>query len=263
MEIESIDIKSYHYFCGMAYDIDGVVHTKQLNSLSIVQSKIGSYSIQIENSEKFNTDEGGFFVAPSRVTQKITHHVNPQSHEFKLRFIFIDVIINKKYHMDDIFDFPIIIDKKAESKFDKDFDCYDNADTLCDKMSCIYQIIKHLLEISKEKTSLRNKKIYPLTEFIAQNYMRNINVKDMAGMMNMSESNLYAVFKKILGVSPVKYLNNYRLSVASEHLLNSNESIQSIAEAVGIPDQFYFSRIFREKYSMSPQQYRKSMKVFL
>ena len=47
MEIESIDIKSYYYFCGMAYDIDGVVHTKQVNSLSFVQSKIGSYGIQI------------------------------------------------------------------------------------------------------------------------------------------------------------------------------------------------------------------------
>ena len=154
-------------------------------------------------------------------------------------------------------------DQNATANFDKDFDCYDSADTLCDKMSCIYQIIKHLLEISTEKKSLRNEKLYPLTEFISQNYMKNITVRDMADMMNMSESNLYAVFKKTLGTSPIQYLNNYRLSVASEHLLHGNDdSIQSIAESVGIPDQFYFSKIFKAKYSMSPQQYRKSAQVF-
>ncbi len=260
--IENIDIKSNYYFCGVSHNLDGVVHTKQVNSLSIVQSKIGSYGIKIENGAEFNTGEGGIFIAPSLVMQKITHHAHPQSHEFKMRFIFLDVIINKKYRIEDIFDFPIITDKHATENFDKDFDCYDSADTLCDKMICTYQIIKHLLEISTERKSLRNEKLYPLTDFIAQNYMKSITVRDMADIMNMSESNLYAVFKKTLGTSPIQYLNNCRLSAASEHLLHGNESIQSIAETVGIPDPFYFSRIFKAKYSVSPQQYRKSAQVF-
>ena len=262
MEIESIDIKSYHYHSGMTYDADGIVHNKQLNVLSIVQSKIGSYGIQIGNSAEFNTSEGGIFIAPSLVMQRITHHAHPQSNEFKMRYIFLDVVINKKYRIDDVFDFPIVADKNTTSNFDKDFDCYDRTNTLCDKMSCIYQIIKHLLETAQKKTTVRNERLYPLTEFIAQNYMKSITVRDMADMMNMSESNLYAVFKKIQGTSPIQYLNNYRISVAGEYLLRGNESIQNIAEAVGIPDQFYFSKIFKAKYSVSPQQYRKSAQLF-
>ena len=263
MEIKSIDIKNYYYYCGVAYDIDGVVHTKQLNSLSVVQSKIGSYGIQIGNNAELNTGEGGFFIAPSHVLQKITHHANPQSHEFKLRFIFADIMINKKYHIDDIYEFPIVIDGTASKKIDKDFDCYDNSESLCDKISCIYQIIKHLLEIATEKTVLKNERLYQLTEFIAQNYAKNITVSDMADIMNMSESNLYAVFQKNLMISPLRYLNDYRLSVAAEKLIHSSESIKSIAESVGVSDQFYFSKIFKTKYSVSPQQYRNAFQKFL
>ena len=74
-------------------------------------------------------------------------------------------------HIDDIFDFPITADRETAKLFDADFDCMDSADTLCDKMSCMYRIIKHLLAISKEKKEIRNKEMYPLTEFIAANYM--------------------------------------------------------------------------------------------
>lgn len=262
MKIESIDIKNYFYYCGTAYDIDGIVHTKQLDSLSIVQSKIGSYGIKIGNSAEYNTGEGGIFIAPSLVTQKITHHINPQSYDFKMRFIFLDVIVNQKYRIDDLFQFPITADQAATAKFDKDFDAYDSADALCDRMSCIYQIIKHLLEISQEKDSPENERLYPLINYISKNYMKNITIHDMAKIMNMSESNLFAVFKSVLGTSPVKYLNNYRLSVACDYLLHSDESIQRICASVGIDDPLYFSKMFKSKYSLSPQRYRKATDIF-
>ena len=262
MEITSIDIKNYFYYCGTAYDIDGVVHTKQLDSLSIVQSKIGSYGIKIGNSAEYRTGEGGIFIAPSLVTQKITHHINQRSHDFKMRFILLDVRINHKYRIDDLFRFPITANQAATDKFDQDFDIYDSADTLCDRMSCIYQIIKHLLEISQEKAFPESEKLYPLINYISKNYMKNITIHDMAKRMNMSESNLFAVFKRAFGTSPVKYLNNYRLSIACDYLLHSDESIQTICSSVGIADPLYFSKMFKAKYALSPQQYRKATDVF-
>ena len=112
------------------------------------------------------------------------------------------------------------------------------------------------------KKALRNAELYPLIEYILQNYMKNILLHDMANIMNMSESNLYAVFKKITETTPVQYLNNYRLSTASERLINSNDSIANISESAGIADQFYFSKLFKKKYSLSPQMYRQSTKNF-
>ena len=59
-----------------------------------------------------------------------------------------------------------------------------------------------------------------------------------------------------MGTSPVRYLNDYRLSVARELLLHTGKSIKSVAAAVGIPDPFYFSRLFRTAYGQSPQTCR-------
>lgn len=257
MQIESVDI-NYSYFDGFSMDTnDGMVHIKSLPYLSIVQSKVGSYGIKLDDENEYLTGDGNFFIAPSMTSQKITHFLNKSQNLFTARYMFLDIIINKKYHLDDIMDLPIIIDKKSNKIFDSLFDEYESTEDICEQMICLYSIIKHLINLSCEKTIFRNKEIYPLIEFIRTNYTKNIAISDMANILNMSESNLYAVFKKHTGISPVKYLNDYRLSVASVLLSKTNDTIKNIAEKVGINDQFYFSKLFKNKYALSPQQYRK------
>ena len=62
------------------------------------------------------------------------------------------------------------------------------------------------------------------------------------------------------GQNPKTY--DYRMSAASEYLLQTEKSINDIAEAVGISDRFYFSKMFKAKYMVSPMQYRKENEVF-
>lgn len=257
MKIESIDIK-YYNFSGFTSTLnDGIVHIKQLPYLSIVQSKVGSYGIKLDKENECYTNEGDFFIAPSHITQKITHFVNKEISRFTARYVFLDVIVNDKYHLDDIFDFPVVTDKESSAIFNNYFDEFESSDNACDRMCCLYNMIRHLLKIATEKDSYRNHAIYPVIEFIKTNYTKNIGVQEMADVVKMSESNLYAVFKKATGSSPIKYLNQYRLSIACELLQKTDQSIKEIAEKVGIPDQFYFSKLFKAKYSISPQQYRK------
>ena len=257
MEIRSIDIKYHNFSRFTSSSNDGLVHIKQLPYLSIVQSKIGSYGIKLDNEDEYSTGEGGFFIAPSHITQTITHFADKELNKFTARYVFLDVIINNAYRIDDVFDFPVVTDKEFSAIFDKDFDEYEESDNVCDRMCCLYNIIKHLLQIASEKSSYRNCAIYPVVEFIKNNYMKNIGVCEMADVIKMSESNLYAVFKKATGSSPIKYLNQYRLTIACELLQKTDYSIKEIAEKVGIPDQFYFSKLFKSKHSISPQQYRQ------
>lgn len=257
MEIESVEIR-YNMLTGFtSATIDNIVHIKQLPYLSVVQSKIGSYKIKLDNGNDYYTTDGSFFIAPSHVTQKITHHTNKETNIFTARYVFLDVIINNIYRIEDVFDFPVVTDKESSEILNRCFDEYEKSDNACDKMCCLYTIVKHLLLIATEKPSYRNCSIYPVIEFIQHNYMKDISVCKMADVIKMSKSSLFAVFKKSTGCSPIKYLNEYRLSVACELLHHTDNSIKSIAEKVGIPDQFYFSKLFKAKYSLSPQQYRK------
>ncbi|MCH5716366.1 helix-turn-helix transcriptional regulator [Niabella hibiscisoli] len=63
-------------------------------------------------------------------------------------------------------------------------------------------------------------------------------------------------FKYITGVSPNQYHLEIRLTKAAELLEASNLSITEIAYQTGFETLFYFSRIFKKKYEMSPKEYR-------
>lgn len=72
----------------------------------------------------------------------------------------------------------------------------------------------------------------------------------------MSESNFYAVFKKHMGVSPISYINHYRMSIAAERLLETNRTATEIGYSVGISDPLYFSKLFKKTYGITPRGYR-------
>ncbi|MCP4297198.1 MAG: helix-turn-helix transcriptional regulator, partial [Proteobacteria bacterium] len=63
------------------------------------------------------------------------------------------------------------------------------------------------------------------------------------------------LFRKQVGISPLQYLINYKLSMARDNL-QRNMSVKETAIACGFPDQLYFSRIFRKYTGMSPSEFK-------
>ncbi len=257
MQLESIDIRHCSYDSFSVNGIDGLTHIKQLRYLSIVQSVTGSYGIQLDEGPSYETGEGGFFIAPSLVTQQIVHHTDPVSDNMTARYLFFDIVIDLQYHLDDLFDFPVVTDTASSHLLNQAFDRYVAADTDALKMQALFGILEVLLSLASERERCRNLRIYPVLDYIRQHYTEHLCISDLASLLQMSESGFYNNFKKEIGTSPIKYLNEYRLSAARDLLLHTDDSIREIAEAVGIPDQFYFSRLFKQKYLVSPQQYRK------
>lgn len=257
MQFESINIRHCSFDGFQVSGIDGLTHVKQLCYLSIVQSVKGSYGIQLDHGPAYETGEGGFFIAPSIVTQHIVHHTDRASDLFAARYLFLDVFIDQNYHLDDFFDFPVVIPGDSSFKMNKAFDAYEQAASTGAKMQALYAILEQLMALATERKVCRNHKIYPVLEYLRAHYAEHISIADMASLLQISESGFYTIFKKEMGTSPIKYLNDYRLSVARDLLLHTNDSMKEIAESVGIVDQFYFSRLFKTKYKMSPQKYRK------
>ena len=256
MDIESIDISRYH-FARFDRPLDSDSIQKQnLPFLSVVQADRGVYGLTLDTEGELKIPEGRFYVAPSFTPQSLKHYRSEG--RFAARYLFIDVILNKKYRLDDVFEFPVLPSAEESERLSLAMDSYENAPTLCARMQALYGIIDILLAIGHEKGIYRNVEIYPLVEYIHSNYMNDITVKDMASIMNMSESNLFSFFKRATGESPVRFLNDYRLSVACGMLCHTDLHIGEVAAAVGVPDQFYFSRIFKSKYGVSPVRYRKN-----
>jgi AraC-like DNA-binding protein len=94
--------------------------------------------------------------------------------------------------------------------------------------------------------------------FIAENYAQQITVKDIAEHVNLSRSRLYRLFLQHVFISPQQYLIEYRIREGRILLEKRFGSVKEIAQAVGIEDPHYFSRMFKQVCGKSPTEFIKS-----
>jgi AraC-like DNA-binding protein len=85
-----------------------------------------------------------------------------------------------------------------------------------------------------------------------------ISLPSFAEALAVSPSSLTKLFRNYLHDSPMDYLANYRLRLASEALLQGDESIKSIADEAGYASANFFARSFKKKYGLSPKAYRNA-----
>jgi two-component system response regulator YesN len=82
------------------------------------------------------------------------------------------------------------------------------------------------------------------------------NVNIAAGWLNITPAYFNRIFKKNMGKSFSEYLSEYRMEIANRLLRETNNSIGSIANAVGISNINYFYTLFKKMYNFTPQQFR-------
>ena len=256
LEITSVQIKFLKKGGFYAVKNENIKHKKVLPYLSIVQSMEGSYDIALGNEKAFQTGDGGFFIAPSNTQQTIVHHVNKKSGKMSARWMFIDVEINKSFPMDTLYQFPVVVNGKLKNELNTIFDRIFETDDIWQNYSDCYALIGHLVRIAAPITNKGGSGIQVAVAYINEHYRDEIAVKALATLANMSESNFYAVFKKQMGISPIAYLNNYRMSVAADRLTDTSDTVSEISYSVGINDPLYFSKLFKKTYGMAPKEYR-------
>jgi len=82
--------------------------------------------------------------------------------------------------------------------------------------------------------------------------------KSVAQQLFISESRLRNAFKKELNMTVGDYIDLCVFRQAKT-LLRSHQSLEQISQQLGFCDQFYFSRRFKQRYGMTPTQYRKTI----
>jgi AraC-like DNA-binding protein len=98
-------------------------------------------------------------------------------------------------------------------------------------------------------------------QFIEQHYHENINIEDVAAFCGINRSYLGKIFQNMLGASPHGFLLKYRINKACELLKITDMSIAEISAMVGYPNQFTFSRVFKNIQGKSPRDWRNDHKI--
>ncbi len=126
--------------------------------------------------------------------------------------------------------------------------------TLDETVAHIQAALERKRKVSGEAQRLVRKAI----AYLHEHYADPISRQDIARHVGMDEDYLTACFRNELGVTPIAYLNRYRISQAKRLLTETARSITEIALEVGFSDSGYFSRVFRRETGRSPEAYRRA-----
>ena len=133
------------------------------------------------------------------------------------------------------------------------------------EMQCkanLYSVICSMLgEYEKKNIPKSTEKIIePAIEYIHRNYTsENISVEHLAKLCGISTTYLRNIFLKCKNVTPIKYINDLKLSRAKEHIISDYYSIPKISELSGFGDESYFCRYFKKMTGMTATKYRQSI----
>lgn len=115
-----------------------------------------------------------------------------------------------------------------------------------------------LSNVNEETLSFKGKEeiVESICEYMKEHFAEKISLEDIATNMYLSPIYISKIFKEQTGDSPINYLISIRLKKAASLLKNSNLSINEISSLVGYDNPYYFSKLFKKNYKISPKEYR-------
>jgi len=121
-------------------------------------------------------------------------------------------------------------------------------------------------EYSKDSSVvvLQKHEIAALAEanLIITNEISNLpTIKQISYRVGLNPNKLQDGFKRLYGSTVNAYVRDKRLEISKELLLNTLQNMAEISDQVGITSKSYFSKMFKDVYGMSPNEFRKKLLV--
>ena len=117
----------------------------------------------------------------------------------------------------------------------------------------LHYISQYLVDKSDEGDPISR-----VIHFIHENLSKRIFVEELANLANYSPSYLDRRFKDRTGMTPIQYLDDFRLNTAKSLLIRNDLNVTQVANLIGFDDPKYFSRRFTAHFGVSPSLYRES-----
>ncbi|MCD2348840.1 AraC family transcriptional regulator [Clostridium guangxiense] len=132
----------------------------------------------------------------------------------------------------------------------------------------VYQCSKYAYELIMNLISHFHKeqeyKVLPSSievckQFINHHYNTQIGLDDMAKVAQISKFHLTRKFEKELGITPNNYLIKIRLENSVKLLTSQNNlTLEDIAKNVGFSCANYYGKVFKKKFGVSPDEFRRN-----
>ncbi len=111
--------------------------------------------------------------------------------------------------------------------------------------------------ILPERESI-NPSFISLTEYIKDNFSKKHTLESLSKRFNLNPNYICNLFSKHYNTTLTRFITELRMNESIRLMSQTNEAFKEIAIDCGYSDYYYFCKVFKEFYGVSPSQYRKN-----
>lgn len=229
--------------------------------LENLENKNEQNDFKAENSQQF-------YDIKNQIIQKLKMGDNSGVQNFFE--LFSTQLISSNFQIERIknlfFDLVVTANNSAKEINSQYFNCdFENAFSIFTKkndFSMLKDFVEKILNdcslaIKNVRNSVENPIIKKVCNYVDNHLEDDISLEQMASIVGVSSFYLSKLFKEEKGITFITFISDKRLEKSCQLLNESELSIKEITAKVGYNDQNYFSKIFKNKYGVSPKEYRK------
>lgn len=112
-----------------------------------------------------------------------------------------------------------------------------------------------------EDNQANSQRLKAVVDYIKQHLSEPLSIEQLSNIAHMSSSNFHRVFKQELGISPIDFINNERIKLATRLLQDPKRKIKEVYLACGFNSLSYFMRLFKKKMQQSPKSYQAQWRI--
>ncbi|MEQ8469541.1 MAG: AraC family transcriptional regulator [Marinoscillum sp.] len=111
--------------------------------------------------------------------------------------------------------------------------------------------------VRTDKGQVDYQRIRTIFNYITNHFDEELTLDIIADQVGLTRNSLCRFFKKLTGQTIIDYLNEYRVGMAKEYLLEGKLNVSEILYKCGFNDPSFFYKKFRSQTGLSPRAYQK------
>ena len=119
-------------------------------------------------------------------------------------------------------------------------------------------VISECKGLSVSEHSLSAPDVSAAVQYISEHYHETVELSKLANLAGLSEGHFCRVFKAHTHMRPMEYIIHLKTERAKDLLMEKSRiPVSDIAKRLGYTSSAYFSKVFKDRVGVSPEEYRK------
>lgn len=133
------------------------------------------------------------------------------------------------------------------------------AETVLETNGLLYILCSRFLTNAIHKYEVTDDRIRKIQRYIRMHIDEPLSIDELSGICCLSKDHFIRLFKKEMGQTPVRYINQKKIEKAQLKIIAGEQSIKDIAYSLSFDNISYFNRLFKIYTRVTPREYKKSL----